>query len=135
MVREKAPEPYERAITSASQVASLVQDLQDFDREKMLALHLDTKHRLICVDIVSIGTLTASLIHPREVFKTALLTNAASLILVHNHPSGNPIPSLEDMSITRRLADAGKILGIDLMDHVVVGRNGFSSLKELGGWS
>jgi DNA repair protein RadC len=91
---------------------------------------LDTKNRLLSWETVSLGTLSTSVVHPREVFKGAILANAASIILCHNHPSGDPKPSAEDIAITKRLAEAGKILGIDVLDHIIFGEEGFVSLKE-----
>lgn len=103
------------------------------DREVFCALLLDAKNRLIRAITVSVGTLTASLVHPREVFKAAIQHSAASIILTHNHPSGDPTPSQEDLDVTERLADAGRILGIDLIDHVILGTKGrFESLRESG---
>ena len=85
------------------------------------------------MNIVSIGTLYSSLVHPREVFKTAILSNAASIILFHNHPSGDPEPSTEDTTITKRIKEAGTLMGIELLDHVIIGSEGrFYSMKEQG---
>jgi len=100
--------------------------------EKFIALLLDGRHRVLREEVVSQGTLTASLVHPREVFRTALRESAAALILVHNHPSGDPTPSVEDREVTRRLERAGELLGIRVLDHVVVAERGFCSLKESG---
>ena len=88
--------------------------------EQVIALHVNTKQKLIGVHVVSIGTLNASLVHPREVFKAALLTNAAGLILAHNHPSGDPTPSPEDRALVSRLRQAGDILGVELLDALIV---------------
>lgn len=93
----------------------------DLDREQTVVLCLDAKHRPIGVNVVSIGTLTESLVHPREVLKPAVLLNAAAIILAHNHPSGDPTPSPEDRRITQRMREAGEILGIRLLDHLVFG--------------
>ena len=102
-------------------------------REVFLVLLLNAKNKVERVACVSIGTLTASLVHPREVFRGAILHGAASIILAHNHPSGDPTPSREDIEITERLAEGGKLLGIDLLDHVIVGTEGrFESLRESG---
>lgn len=86
----------------------------------MIALHVNTKQKLIGVHVVSIGTLNASLVHPREVFKAALLTNAAGLILAHNHPSGDPTPSPDDRTLVSRLRQVGDILGVELLDALIV---------------
>jgi len=100
--------------------------------EKFIALLLDGRHRVLREEVVSQGTLTASLVHPREVFRPALRESAAALILVHNHPSGDPTPSVEDREVTLRLVRAGELLGVRVIDHVVVAERGFCSLKEEG---
>jgi DNA repair protein RadC len=117
-----------------AEVAALLwRYFRDTDREHFAALLLDTKNRLIGVTTVSVGDLSSVLVHPREVFKPAILANAASVILAHNHPSGDPQPSPEDVAITRRLQEAGQILGIEVLDHVVVGEaNHWVSLREKG---
>ncbi|MFH1679704.1 MAG: DNA repair protein RadC [Candidatus Eisenbacteria bacterium] len=103
------------------------------DREIFTALLLDAKNRVTRAVTVSVGTLTASLAHPREIFKAAVRHSAASIILVHNHPSGDPTPSAEDLEITERIAEAGRVRGIDVLDHVILGGNGkFESLRERG---
>ena len=102
------------------------------DREEFLVLLLDGKNKLLGFNLVSIGTLTGSLTHPREVFKAAILGNAASIILLHNHPSGDPIPSAEDMEITKRLREAGEIIGIKVLDHVIIGDSRYISFVEDG---
>jgi DNA repair protein RadC len=101
-------------------------------QERFLVVMLDGRHRVLGHETVSQGTLTASLVHPREVFRPALRAGAAALVLVHNHPSGDPSPSAEDREITRRLARAGEILGVRVLDHVVVAERGFRSLREEG---
>lgn len=98
-------------------------------KEHFIMLYLDSRNTLI-VDRVSVGTLNSNLVHPREVFKSAIQANAAQIIVAHNHPSNDPEPSPEDVALTRRLGDAAKILGIELLDHVIVTRNGFTSLRE-----
>lgn len=101
-------------------------------QERFIALLLDGRHRVLREEVVSQGTLTASLVHPREVFRAALRESAAALILVHNHPSGDPTPSAEDREITLRLVRAGELLGVRVIDHVIVAERGFFSLKEGG---
>lgn len=98
----------------------------------LICLHLDIKHAVISYEIVSVGSLNFSVVHPREVFKGAFLANAGAVIVYHNHPSGDPEPSAEDITVTKRLVDAGKILGIEVLDHIIFGDRGFISLKELG---
>ena len=93
---------------------------------------LDARHRVLRSEMISQGTLTASLVHPREVFRPALRDAAAALVLVHNHPSGDPTPSAEDREVTARLASAGEILGVRVLDHIVVAERGFCSLREQG---
>ena len=93
---------------------------------------LDARHRVLRSEMISQGTLTASLVHPREVFRPALRDAAAALVLVHNHPSGDPTPSAEDREVTTRLASAGEILGVRVLDHIVVAERGFCSLREQG---
>ena len=98
-----------------------------------MVLMLDTKNRVIGINTVSVGILDSALVHPREVFKPAILCNASSIILAHNHPSGDPSPSFEDQRVTKRIKEAGDLLGIEVLDHVVVGEQGrFCSLKERG---
>ena len=91
------------------------------DQEKFVVACLDTKNRVQSVVIITVGTLDASLVHPREVFKPAFIEGSSSIIISHNHPSGNPTPSREDIAVTQRLTDAGKLLGIDVLDHIVYG--------------
>lgn len=102
------------------------------DREHFIVLLLDTRNRVIGINTVSIGHLNANVVHPREVMKPAILSNAAGLILCHNHPSGNPEPSQEDIGITERLKQAGELLGIPVMDHLILGESTFYSFKERG---
>lgn len=99
-------------------------------KEHFYVCSLDTRNNLIAIDEVSVGTLTASLVHPREVFEVAIKRHAAKIILSHNHPSGETDPSDDDMKITRRLVDAGKVMGIEVLDHIIVCQNGYLSFKE-----
>jgi DNA repair protein RadC len=110
----------------------LIQEMRGLDREHFKVLYLDRKGGLIVKEDVSVGGLHSSIVHPREVFKTAVKRSAASIILAHNHPSGDPTPSREDVDITRRLIEAGKLMGIEVLDHVVIGENTYCSLKEKG---
>jgi DNA repair protein RadC len=103
------------------------------DREVFVVALLTVRHRVLGLHTVSVGCLTSSLVHPREVFKAAILSGAAALIVAHNHPSGDPEPSAEDLSLTRRLAAAGTLMGIEVLDHVIIGEHGrYVSLKERG---
>ncbi len=106
--------------------------MRHYDREHFKAVFLNTKHHVITVETVSVGSLNSSLVHPRELFKNSIKRSAAALILAHNHPSGDPTPSIEDIEITRRLAEVGNIIGIQVLDHIIIGENGFVSLKEQG---
>lgn len=106
--------------------------LREERREHFVALLMDTKNGVIRQRTISIGDLSSSLVHPREVFVEAIRGSAASIIVAHNHPSGDPTPSPEDMAVTRRLKEAGDLLGIDLLDHIVLGDNRWVSLREQG---
>ena len=108
----------------------VMEEMRFLDREHFRALCLNTKNQVICLEIVSIGSLNTSIVHPRELFKTAISKSAASIILVHNHPSGDPTPSREDIEVTLRLMEVGKLVGIEVLDHVVIGDNRFISLKQ-----
>ncbi|MDQ3169959.1 MAG: DNA repair protein RadC, partial [Acidobacteriota bacterium] len=100
--------------------------------ERFGVLLLDTRHRLVRTRILSVGSLDASVVHPREVFREAILAGAAAVVLFHNHPSGDPSPSRDDLSLTRRLTTAGDIVGIAVIDHVVLADSRYASMKELG---
>ena len=130
--RAARPREPRRVIASAADVAAVVgEQMAGYDREHFRAMVLDTKNRLIGVEDVSVGSLSASLVHPRELYKAAIRRSAAGVVVVHNHPSGDVTPSLADIELTRRLAKAGDVLGIDLLDHVIVGDGRWTSLKEL----
>ncbi len=122
-------------LTSPDEVLAYLDtlDIASADREVFIVLHLDTRNRVVAHETTSIGSQNASLVHPREVFKAAILKGATSIILAHNHPSGDPAPSKEDIDLTHRLAEAGGLMGIQVLDHVVVAPPGESvSMKELG---
>ena len=110
----------------------LMPDLRYQKKEHLKSLLLDTKNKVIAIKTVSIGDLSSSIVHPREVYKDAVLASAASIIIAHNHPSGDPTPSAEDVAVTKRLIQSGEIMGIDLLDHIVLGDGTFVSLKERG---
>lgn len=97
--------------------------------EHFIVLLLNTRHECTRLEVISVGSLNASIVHPREVFLPAILHSAASVVLVHNHPSGNPEPSEEDLNLTYRLVQAGKLVGIHVLDHVIIGRRGIVSLR------
>jgi DNA repair protein RadC len=122
LVRESRLPCYHKQIRSSADASMLLHTyLADVDREHFVVLLLNQKNRVVGVNTVSIGSLTASVVHPREVFKPAILSNAAAIILAHNHPSGAPQPSQEDRVLTVRLVAAGKLLGISVLDHVIIG--------------
>ena len=108
----------------------LGEEARTWDREHFLTVILDGKNRIIAIDEVAVGTVTAALVHPREVLKTVLLANGVSIVLVHNHPSGDPTPSEEDLALTRRIKAAAELMGIRFLDHVVLGDGCFRSLVE-----
>jgi DNA repair protein RadC len=127
--------PYAKSslILTPLNVYELIKEyLQGTDREHFIALFLDSRSEVIGINTISVGTLTESLVHAREVFKGAILANAASLIIAHNHPSGDHHASEADIAITAKLKDAGRLLGIPLEDHVIIGREGFTSFRENG---
>jgi DNA repair protein RadC len=114
-------------------IARLFMDqMKHYDREHFKAAFLNTKNQLLKVVTVSIGSLNASIVHPREILKPAISTSAASIILVHNHPTGDPTPSKEDIEFTNRFAKCGELIGIELLDHVIIGADKYQSLKEGG---
>jgi DNA repair protein RadC len=120
------------AIRGPEDVATIppIKRLTTTKREHFVVILLNARHEVESVDTVSIGSLNASIVHPREVFKPALLDSAASVVLVHNHPSGDPEPSEEDLSITRRLVEVGELLGIGVLDHVIVASRGVVSFRS-----
>jgi DNA repair protein RadC len=121
------------SIKSPEDASALVmEEMRHLDREHFLALLLNVKNQVIAKELISIGTLNTSSVHPRELFKPAIRRSAASIILVHNHPSGDPEPSREDYEVTERLVEAGQLLGIDVLDHIIIGDNKFTSFKAKG---
>lgn len=133
MIREGSFPYGPKVIKTSSDAAALLRSyLARADREYFVVILLDAKHRVNALNVVAIGSLTIALVHPREVFKPALSANAACVILGHNHPSGDPSPSPEDIELTRRLVKAGELLGVKVLDHVVVGDEGFTSFADRG---
>jgi DNA repair protein RadC len=106
--------------------------IADPNKEFFIALYLNTKNGIIKQEVISIGSLSANVVHPREVFRTACMVSASSIIVAHNHPSGDPAPSREDIEITKKLAEAGKMIGIELLDHVILGQDRNYGFKESG---
>lgn len=118
-------------IRSAQDIATLyLQQFAQKEQENVLALYLDTKNRLIKDELITLGLLNSSLIHPREIFHGAIKNMANSLVIIHNHPSGDPTPSQDDLKVTKILEKTGEVIGIPFMDHVILGKNSFWSYKE-----
>jgi DNA repair protein RadC len=122
-----------KLVKTPEEVVSLVKGkLKDKKKEHFQVLLLDTRSKLIKISEVSVGSLDTSVVHPREVFKEAISASAASVIFVHNHPSGDPSPSEDDIKLTERLCQAGEVIGIDVLDHIIIGDNEYVSLKREG---
>lgn len=133
LVREKSILYAKRRITSPGDAVSLFRDyMGDLDREHFVLMGLNTKNEPVMLETVHIGSLNASIVHPREVFKSAILSNAACIMVCHNHPSDDCEPSGEDVSVMERLAQAGDLIEIPLLDHLIIGTEGYVSLKERG---
>lgn len=132
LIRENHRSFASRLVETPSAAAAILKYLKLMDREHLVALHLNARNELISTETVSIGSLTAALVSPREVFKGAILANAAGIILAHNHPSGSQEPSPEDKETTKRIARAGDLMGIPLLDHLIVADSGFYSFRERG---
>ena len=126
------PEPRAPITTVEAAAAVLRPALLHRQREHVVALLLDTRHRLIRMSPIAVGSLSASLVHPRELFKEAIAASAAAVLVAHNHPSGDPTPSEHDVALTRRLTAAGAMLGIEVVDHLIVAAEGVVSLRALG---
>ncbi|MBE3518867.1 MAG: DNA repair protein RadC [Firmicutes bacterium] len=120
-------------VRNAMDVYRLVRgDMESLDREHFCILMLNARNQVLRREVVSVGCLDSTIVHPREIFKNCIKRSAASVILVHNHPSGDPTPSSEDLEITRRLSEGGKLLGIAVLDHVIIGKGRYSSFRESG---
>lgn len=117
-------------VRGPEKIFELTADIRRSNREHFVGFYLNSRNQVLRREIISIGSLNASIVHPREVFIPALAVSAASLILAHNHPSGDPSPSEEDLAITRRITEAGRLLGVELLDHVVVAKDAYTSFKE-----
>ena len=120
------------AVTCPAEIVPMLTEIKDQRKEHFLSFYLNARNQVIHRETISIGSLSASIVHPREVFQVAVHHSAASLILAHNHPSGDVTPSKEDLDLTRRLLQAGEIMGIDVLDHIILGPDDFLSLKEGG---
>lgn len=120
-----------KAIRSPKDVKDIfIDDMRFLEKEHFKVVFLNTKNEIIAFETISIGSLNASIVHPREVFNRAIKKSSASIILLHNHPSGNCEPSKEDINVTKRLIEAGKIIGIEVLDHIIIGDGDYFSLKE-----
>ncbi len=106
--------------------------IADPNKEFFIALYLNTKNGILKQEVISVGSLNANIVHPREVFRTACMVSASSIIVAHNHPSGDPTPSREDIELTKKLSEAGKMIGIELLDHVIIGYDRNYGFKESG---
>ncbi len=128
-----APSRVKKLLSSPDAVAEfLMPQMRYLDREVFRGLYLDRKNRFLFIETISIGNLSSSIVHAREVFKPAVKRSAAAIILAHNHPSGDPSPSHEDIQVTNKMVKAGQVLGIDILDHLVIGDNRWVSLKQSG---
>jgi DNA repair protein RadC len=116
--------------TAPDQIFETFKFLKHETKEHFMTLHLDGKNRILCIDMVSVGSLNKSIVNVREVFKTALISSAAALLLIHNHPSGDPTPSREDIEITKRLKEAGDLLSIRVLDHIIIGETYLSFVAQ-----
>jgi DNA repair protein RadC len=132
LVKESLADYEPVRVSNPGDVYAFMSDLKHSDRERFYSLLLDSRNAIVNCEEVSCGTVNQAQIHPREVFKSALLSSCASVILVHNHPSGIPDPSLDDEKMTRRLCDCGSLLGIDVLDSIIIGEESYYSFKESG---
>lgn len=134
LVRDGSQKAERKKVSHPAVAAEVLREYLDgVDREHFVALLLDTQNQIIGIHTVTVGTLDASLIHPREIYKAAILANAASVVLAHNHPSGDPTPSAEDRAVTRQIRSAGRTIGIEVLDHIIVGDSPrFYSFLESG---
>lgn len=133
LVKESSLLYKDRSIRSPEDAYNLFkQFLGELDREYFVVMCLDMKNQPTAMNVCHIGSLNSSIVHPREVMKAAILSNSASILVLHNHPSGHSKPSQEDIDVTRRLREAGKIMGIDVLDHLIIGEDSFVSQKEEG---
>ena len=133
MVKESSFLYQTRTISSPKDAYEMIKEqLEGLDREQFIIACLNTKNEPTNISVVSVGLLNKAIVHPREVFKTAILSNASSIMAFHNHPSGDTTPSQQDIQLTHRLVEAGELLGIKLVDHLIIGDGSFTSLKEKG---
>jgi DNA repair protein RadC len=125
-----------KEITNPQDIAEILkkilksEDPIDQDKEHFWSIGLNNRNQIVYIELVSLGTLNSSLVHPRETFRLAIMKGVASIMVAHNHPSGDTTPSMEDILLTKRLNEAGKIIGIDLIDHIIISKTSFISFKE-----
>jgi len=131
-VATNAPEQRVVIKTPEDAAGLVMEEMRHLDREHFRALLLNAKNQVIGQEVISIGTLNSSTVHPRELFKNAIKRSAAAIILIHNHPSGDPSPSREDIEVTRRLIEVGHLIGIEVLDHLIIGDNKFNSFRAKG---
>lgn len=137
-VRENRKRATSFKITSPSNMYQQLKDMEELNQECFVIITLNGRNKMIDKHIITVGLVNASLVHPREVFRNAILDNAFSIVVAHNHPTGDLTPSPEDIRITKQLVDAGKIIGINVEDHVIIGKqdnpenNNFLSMREMG---
>ncbi|MFH0892695.1 MAG: DNA repair protein RadC [Candidatus Falkowbacteria bacterium] len=115
-------------IRTAKQAFNYLKDMRDLPKEQLRGLYLNSRYRLIHDEVISVGSLTANIVHPREIFRPAIEYSAAAVIIAHNHPSGSAAPTKSDIAVTGQIAEAGRILGIDLLDHIIIAKNKFTSI-------
>jgi len=133
LVRDGSAKTDSKVIDYPGKAAEILRNyIGETDREVFVVAMLDTKSKVIGINTVSVGSINASIVHPREVLKPAILSNAVGIIIGHNHPSGEPTPSREDKEVTNRIDQACQIIGIQLLDHIVLGENGYYSMKDQG---
>lgn len=136
LVRESAKVyDLDKVINSPERAYDVIEEvlkLSSKTKEHLVMMSLNTKNEIVGLHTIHIGSVNASIVHPREILQQAILNNATSFMIFHNHPSGDPSPSREDIDVTKRLAEAGTIIGIQLLDHIIIGTNRFVSLKEKG---
>ena len=133
-INEELPDYLRRSrrITSSRDVYQMFKHLVSSPREVFLCLHVDSKNKIVCIDTVSQGSLNASIVHPRELFSSAILSAAAGLVFIHQHPSGDPEPSREDIELTKRLKEGAELLGIRILDHIIIGQGAYYSFADQG---
>jgi DNA repair protein RadC len=132
LIRENSEQYEPVSLNTPSDVYSFIKDIQHFDREKLYSIHINTRNLVIGLEEISSGSQTQSIVHPREVFKSAILNSADSIIIAHNHPSGDPTPSKDDQTLTEKLYDCGELLGIPVIDSVIIGYERYYSFLESG---